>query len=290
MKNDVKLAQGTRDALAKGSFYQYDPDQIILVIDPKHPLFDPRALETPDEALVQSMLKRGFKTGSSIQLESAKEGLLVVDGRRRVLAARECKRRQIEAGEDITIRVRCIVVKGDAFVDMILGNAHRKEETILQKAAKARRAMDNGYSEQEVADLFGVTTQTIKNWLAAEALPDNIKAALEADNITVTLALELAKKTPEEQAQVLSTAAATPIKGAQGKERVTKPTDDEKSKRLSAGQIRKFREAFDEHPHKSSNTELAMALLDFIIGDNPSASRLADFEPVKEIALSIRKK
>lgn len=284
----TKIAKTTRDALAKGNFYQYDPDQLVIITDPKHPLFDPRGLEAPDAALVQSMLNFGFKTSSSVEVEATKEGLVVVDGRRRVIAAREVKRIQHEKGEDVSIRVRCLVSKDKPFVGMILGNAHRKDESVLQKAAKAKRSIDMGYSEIETANLFGVTTQTIKNWLAAEALPDLIKAALETNNITVTLALELAKKTPEEQLQVLAGAKTLPIKGAQGRERVSKPQDGETSKRLSAGQVRKFREAFKEHP-KSVNSELAMALLDFILGDNPSASRLADFEPVKEIALSIKK-
>ena len=95
----TEIATCTGDALGKGSFYHFDPDQLILVTDEAHPLFDPRALEKPDEALVQSMLRFGFKTSASIEVEVMKEGVVVVDGRRRVVAAREVKRRQVEAGD-----------------------------------------------------------------------------------------------------------------------------------------------------------------------------------------------
>jgi ParB family chromosome partitioning protein len=278
------VATGTRDALSKGSFYNYDPEQLILITDPQHPLYDPRALEKPDEALVQSMLKFGFKTSSSIEVESTKEGLVVVDGRRRTVAARECKRRQIAAGEDITIRVRCLMSKDKPFVGMILGNAHRKDENILQKAAKAKRAIDMGQSEKEIADLFGVTTQTIKNWLAADALPISLKKALETEKITLVLALDLAKKSPEELAQALAGAETTPLRGAQGKARVKAPSSDEVSKRLGAAQIRKVRDALLNDEVKGTNVELATALLSFVLGDDPTGKALAAFEPVREIA------
>lgn len=286
---NVEIATGTRDALGKGSFYQFDPDQLILITDPASPLFDPRALEKPDEGLVMSMLKYGFKTSSSIEVESTAAGLVVVDGRRRTLAARECKRRQIEAGEDITIRVRCLMSKDKPFVGMILGNAHRKDETVLQKAAKAKRAIDNGYSEKETAELFGVSPQTIGNWLAAALLPDAIKKALEADKISVVLAIELAQKTPEEQAQVLAQAEVSPIRGAEGKARVSKPTSEEVSKRMGSAQIRAFYDAMKADKSGDVNVEIGVALFAYILGDNPTGSKLRAFPPLDEIAKALRK-
>lgn len=279
----TETATGTRDALAKGSFYQFDPDQLILVVDPLHDLYDPRATEAPDEGLVLSMMQHGFRTGSSVELESANEGLLVVDGRRRVLAAREAKRRQLKQGADMTIRVRCIIVKGDAFSDMVLANSHRLDETILQKGAKAQRALDMGHTMKQVASLFGVTTQSITNWTEALRLPDAIRKALDKGEVTLTIALALAKKSPEEQEAILATATTVPLKGESGKARVKKAHGGEVSKALSKSQIRRLHEGLREHPTVSENIELAMALLEYIMGEC-TYRKLLIFEPLAEIA------
>lgn len=293
MQVSSSTATGVRSAQAKGSFYWFDPDNLTLVTDPHHPLYDPRALEPYDEGLVQSMLKFGFMTGSSVEIESSKNQLLVADGRRRVIAAKEVKRRQIAAGAGLTIRVRCIVVKGNAFIGMVLGNTHRKDETVLQLAAKAQYAINNGYSEKETAELFGVTQQTVRNRLAAMALPDTIKRALEMNQITLMLALELGKKSPEEQAKVL--AGDAPIRGEHGRQRVTKSAtvESDTKKRLSTGQIRKLLDAIKEDKNDGAayvvNKEFASGLLKFILGDDPTGRGLNAFDPVREIARSVRK-
>lgn len=283
MTTELAIATGTREALAKGSYYLYDPDQLLLITDPAHPLYDPRALTKPDAGLVDSMLNYGFKTSSSIEIESTKDGMVVVDGRRRVLAARAVKRKQIDAGEDVTIRVRCLVSKDKAFVGMILGNAHRLEETVLQKAAKAKRALDMGNSVKEVAALFGVTAQTISNWTAAMALPDAIRKSLDEDKITLTLALELAKKPEEEQAAALKSAEVAPLKGATGKARVRKAPQEDVAKALGKAQIRKFHTMLKEQGKPDSNVELAIAMCEFILGDG-TYRKLHTFPPLGEIA------
>lgn len=283
---ETAIAMGIRDAASKGSFYLFDPDQLLLITDERHPLYDPRALEKPDDALVQSMMTFGFKTSSSIEVESTNDGMVVVDGRRRVLAAREVKRLQIKNGDEAVIRVRCLCSKDQPFIGMILGNAHRKDESLLQKAAKAQRALGMGRTEQEVANLFGVTKQTIKNWLEAMLLPTDIKKALDADKITMTLALQLAKKPPEEQAQVLATAETTPIRGEQGKARVKSPPKEEVSKKLTTAQVRKLHTALVEDGRANVNIELAAAILGYILGEDPTGRKLIPFDPLRDIIKS----
>ncbi len=165
----------TREAKSKSSIYFFDPEQLTRVTDQDHELWDPRVEEGPDPALVDSVLKFGIRR--PIVVSQQGDLLLVADGRRRHRAAMEAKRRQVEAGEEVTIRIPCIYSKIRAGSEMILQNEHHKEESILQKARKAQRAMALGQSLPEVAALFGRDQKTIKNWLAIlQAPPEEIKA------------------------------------------------------------------------------------------------------------------
>jgi CRISPR/Cas system CSM-associated protein Csm2 small subunit len=166
---------------------------------------------------------------------------------------------------------------------MILGNAHRLEETVLQKAAKAKRAIDMGQSTKEVAQLFGVTAQTIANWTAAMALPEAIRKSLDDGKITLTLALELAKKPEEEQTAALKSAETVPLKGAAGKARVRKAPQEEVAKPLGKAQIRKFHTMLKGQERPDSNVELAIAMCEFILGDG-TYRKLHAFSPLGEIA------
>ena len=66
--------------------FSLDPDEVVLVTDPKHVLFDKRALLPPDEQLVKSIMAKGVLTPIHVFRDGDK--VLVINGRRRVTAAR----------------------------------------------------------------------------------------------------------------------------------------------------------------------------------------------------------
>jgi ParB family chromosome partitioning protein len=122
----------------RATVFVMDPDALTIITDPKHPLFDPRGLESPDPAMVDSI--RVYGVDKIVKAVKDGEKCIVVDGRRRVTAAKEAKRlNKLEGGPEVKVKVEVIRVdQRTAVARMILGNFSAKEETLIQKSAKAR--------------------------------------------------------------------------------------------------------------------------------------------------------
>ncbi len=210
---------GTKNygAESRGDLRNYDADVLILISDPEHALYDKRALEAPDENMIKSMIRYGVIEPVIIALEDEKA--IVVAGRRRVLAVREANKRLVEKGAK-KILVPCVLRRGSE--DSLLGaciveNAHRKEVGFVERGRMASRMLNMGHSKADVAADYGVGVQTLMQWVALDECSAAVKKAVESGQVTMVVALEVAKLPKAEQAAAMGKLTEAGLgKGAAG--------------------------------------------------------------------------
>jgi len=172
--------------------YVVDPRDLVLISDPTHPLYDERIHRKPPGDMIQNIMYRGVIKPIIVTIEDGR--MLVVDGRQRVKAARIASDRLEEQGM-VRLRIKCIHRRGDAhdmLVTMISANEHRYDDDPMIRAKKAARLMALRASEAEVANCFGVTVQSIRNWLTLLDLAPSVQQAVSAGRIGATAATKLA--------------------------------------------------------------------------------------------------
>lgn len=131
--------------------------------------------------------------------------LEVVEGRRRVRAAREANRRLAARGED-PIRVPVVLRSGseaELFSIAYAGNEFSRANTPLTRAWLAREYMNRGRSDVDAAARFCVDVATIRNWVALLETAPEVQAAVAAGTIGSTVALEIGRLPFAEQAAAL---------------------------------------------------------------------------------------
>lgn len=287
------MGKQTMPSAKRSNLFIFDPSDLTIVgLDTEdgeeHPLYDERAFLPLDETLVLNIQTYGVIEPISI----CKDGdqVLVVDGRRRVLHAREAATRQKAAGE-LLVRVPAVVKKGSE--GRLLGisrsaNAHRRDDSPLANARNAQRIIDFGEDEESIAITYGVEVQTVKTWLKLLDLDNTVQKAVEKGELGATAAARMSNLTRDEQKTTLaemresgqlSTAAVTAtVRAKRTKtDRVVAP-----GKRV----LRKLVEAFVAEPEESEFSEDFIEGVKFAIGDlNPrqikgltAALREAGFE------------
>lgn len=203
-------------AAGKSNVLFFDPDALTLITDPSHPLFDRRALLPFDEAMVRNIRHRGVLETILVHKDPETGDVIVVDGRRRVIAAREANRRLREAGE-ATVMVPALPKRGkksELAGMMVATNEHREHDSPINRAEKMQRLRDLGYDDEQIAAEFRIEPPTVAASLRLLDCTAAVRDALEADQITVSHALKLAKLTPEQQREKV----AAVIAAADGKE------------------------------------------------------------------------
>lgn len=203
-------------AAGKSNVLFFDPDTLTLITDTAHPLFDRRALLPYDEAMVRNIRHRGVLETILVHKDPETGEVIVVDGRRRVIAAREANRRLREAGE-APVMVPALPKRGkksELAGMMVATNEHREHDSPINRAEKMQRLRDLGYSDEQIAAEFRIEPPTVAASLRLLDCTAAVRDALEADQITVSHALKLAKLTPEQQREKV----AAVIAAADGKE------------------------------------------------------------------------
>jgi ParB family chromosome partitioning protein len=197
---DSLNAKGKRDA------YMFDPEDLILVTDEKHPLYDERVNLPVNEALVLNLLHapdgvpQGIIEPITVVRNPESGKVEVAVGRQRVKAAREANKRLKKKGQE-PIRVPAMIARANAYKAMgilISENEHRQDDTPLGRARKAQRYLELGRDEKEIAVLFGISEASVKNMLALLDAPAAVRHAVEAGKITMSDGYKLAKLDPSE--------------------------------------------------------------------------------------------
>jgi ParB family transcriptional regulator, chromosome partitioning protein len=208
--------EGKRDA------YTYDPENLILVMDEKSPLYDERVHLPVDEGLVKNIMfapdgvPLGVIEAVTARRNTETGDLEIVNGRQRVKAAREANKRLKKAGLE-PIRVSVLIQRGQdhRLVGMLISsNEHRQDDTPLGRAKKAQGYINMGRDEKEVAALFGVSEATVKNMLRLLDAPAAVRNALDSGKISASDAYKLAREEPaearEKVAKLIEHAPRTP--------------------------------------------------------------------------------
>lgn len=182
----------------------FDPEQLKLVTDENHPLYDPRIHLPTDEAMIRNIMVNGVIEPVIV----AKEGqeVVVVDGRQRTKNAIEANKRLTAEGKE-PVKVTCIIRRGDdasLFGVLISANENRQDDTPLGKAEKLARYMAMGRTEDQAAIAFGVSIVTIKTWLAMLTLSEKVRQAVDEGVISATAAVKLVDLPRPEQETALN--------------------------------------------------------------------------------------
>lgn len=191
--------------------FRADPDDLIIVEDPKHPLYDERVKLPLDENLVLNIMAHGVK----VPVLGRKNGdkVEVVDGRQRVRAAREANRRLKKQGSE-PVLVKIHIERGtdaDLFGVTVLANELRQNDAPLTRAKKAQRLLDMGKSEEEVALILGGKVAALRQLLSLLDTSAAVQRAVEQGKVGIVAASKLAKLERAEQDKALAkltTAAA----------------------------------------------------------------------------------
>lgn len=202
-------AKKTHGALSRTDLFFFDPNDLVLVEDPKHPLYDERIKLPIDEAIVLSIMKFGVLEPVTVRKNGVdKKGnpqIEVIDGRQRTRCAREANRRLAEAGGELH-RVPAVIKRVDdatLFGIMVATNEGRTQDSPLVKARKMSRFIAMGRSEEDVSITFCCSKATVKNHLALLDLDETVQQAIEAGRVGVTIAKKLAILPREEQVEGL---------------------------------------------------------------------------------------
>jgi len=185
----------------------FEPDKLVIVgldvpiSDDLAHLYDERCHDQADESTVKDMMAVGCLEPVLVTKIGEAKDPFVVDGRGRVIAAREANRRLFERGKEL-IRVPAVLKRGPEHVLFgmsISANELRRSDDAIRRADKVARYLDMGRTEEEAATRFGVNEATIKNWLKLSALAPSVKQLVKQGKLSVHAAVQLAKLPHAEQ-------------------------------------------------------------------------------------------
>jgi len=189
--------------------FSVDPDDLLLVDDKAHPLYDARVNMPLNEGLVRNVMVYGVIEPVIIRKDGEK--IEVIDGRQRVKAAREANKRLKAEGKE-TLEVPCMLRRGEdamLFGVSVSANENRADDSILAKAIKAGRLLDMGKDAEYISLVFGVTENTVRTWIGLLNLSAELKKAVEGGEVSPSAAAKLADLSREDQAKALAEMRAT---------------------------------------------------------------------------------
>ncbi|QTP32591.1 putative chromosome-partitioning protein ParB [Burkholderia glumae] len=207
-------------AKGKGNLLTFDPDDLTLVTDETHPLYDERVHWPLNEAMVRNIDFQGVLQPIEVTKNPETGAIEVVMGRQRVKNAREANRRRRDRG-DLPRLIPAFVRKFEPKERnkklsgaVASENTMRQAETPLSRAGKMSRNLEY-YTEAEVAMLFGCSVQAVRDSLSLLECCADVQKAVEAEHINLTHAKALAKMEPAEQRAKVKEliAAGTGVKG-----------------------------------------------------------------------------
>jgi ParB family chromosome partitioning protein len=294
MGSDSKKAY---NALGRDELLLFDPETLVIVTDPKHPLFDERALLQPEERLILSIMDVGVIEPIVVRKNGEREkgipNIEVVDGRQRVKAARIANHRILEQGGE-PVRVPGVRRLGDNVSltgVMITTNELRLADSPLIKAQKLSRYLALGRTMEEAAVTFGATVSTLKGYLSLLTCHPDVIAALKKGRIGVTHAKMLSAMPQEEQPQKLVEILSKPAggegasgEGSEGGEGGDDESLNEKIERALNGRgkvrqrtqkTRKEAKGFRKRLEgsRSQDAPLAIAMIDWFLGNDAALSK-----------------
>ncbi len=256
--------------VGRGDTLNVNPEDLKVITDPKSPLYDSRVERPIDEAMVLSLMSVGIIEPLVIGRNG--QEVYVIDGRQRRLNAIEANKRIVKAGGE-PIRCPCVWRRGDdakIFEVIVSANEIRTGDSTLERAKKMAHLMSLGYDEAKTAVAFGCTVQTVKNAMALLECAPAVKKAVEAEQVPLTVALQLSKLNREDQEKTLAEMVEKGnTKGARGIEAAKnakkgKSAESSTVRMMSRPQIEDWKKKLKKAEGK--DTEIALAVVSRILG------------------------
>jgi len=219
----------------RSNLYMFDPADLVIVTDKEDSLYDPRVELPVEENMVLNIMDKGIL--QNIRVVKRGENRVVATGRQRVKAALEANKRLRKQGKE-PIRVPVVLATGDEadnFGVMISENELRRDDSPIAKAEKCKKFIDMGRTAKEAAVTFGVTEQTIKNWLEIVSLSAAAKKAVDNGMISATAAAKLSSMSPAEQKEAVEELVQKAMAAGKKKVTVNKAADKGGKKRALRG-------------------------------------------------------
>lgn len=202
MGSDAKRAFG---AVGRDDLLYFDPEDLVIVTDPAHPLYDERAFLEPDERMIESVMHSGVIEPIVVRKNGETKGgkpiVEVVDGRQRVKATIIANHRLREVGAE-PVRVPGIRKRGDEgdLVGLVItANEIRRGDPPLIRAKKLQRYLDRGRTLEDAGIVFGATQATLKGYLALLDCHPEVQKAIDKGRIGITHARALSAFPQAEQ-------------------------------------------------------------------------------------------
>lgn len=281
----TKNSKDLYNADGRTNLFSFDPEKLIIVEDRNHPLYDERIHLPLDEALVANIQHHGV-IEPVILRKNPESGLLeVVDGRQRVRCSREANKRNKKQGFE-PILVPAIVQRGEdskmAGI-MVSANELRTEDTPMNRARKMSKLKDLGNDDDRLALLFGVSKQTVKNYLALLEVSSAVRNAVDSGKIPVSEAYKLAKLDAPQQKETIEkmlAAAATATGGKRRRRRAMSEASGTGPKLRGKREVDTFLEKIEEKCSDPAYKAAAVSVLKWVLGGAeprfPRASKTAD--------------
>lgn len=197
----------------RGTIFVLPPEDLFVITDPTHPLYDKRESLPLDDDYVESIVEFGVR--KIIDARKNGDRLEVVDGRRRTRGAIEANKRRAKRGLP-PLSVRVALEKGtDEEMDllMVLGNRGRVDDDPVTLAEKASRLVAK-VGEERTALALCTNVRTLRSILKVLDLAPEVREKIQAGEVKYSAATQLAELPREEQAAVLEEAQASGDKGA----------------------------------------------------------------------------
>jgi ParB-like chromosome segregation protein Spo0J len=166
------------------------PEQLVIVDDPNHWLYDPRVKTLPEKEFIDDIYNRGIVQTIIITKEEGE--FLVVAGRKRVVAALIANKKRKKNNEEL-IRVPCSIRKGtkaELYEVCVAENTHRKDDTIYETVVKATRLMNLTGDIKRTSLALAKTPAQVQQLLKINELHEDVQKALFENKIGFVAALE----------------------------------------------------------------------------------------------------
>lgn len=197
-----------------------DPDLLVIVDTPGHPLYQPARNQKPlDEAMIRSIMQDGVLSPIKVVRGPQVRGrwtLEVVYGRQRVRNAREANRRLVAEGRPpIMIEIVIIDASPEQLRRMMeVENTHRTDYTPYELATTASESLNRGVSEESVCyTSFKGDKASMRRHLALLRCHPDVQRALIEGTINFKAIDSLVKLSLEEQATELAKLQAEGLSG-----------------------------------------------------------------------------
>jgi ParB family chromosome partitioning protein len=195
MAKDSKLVYG---ASGKTNVLTFEPENLHLVTDKTHPLYDERIHLPISEAMVLNIMDQGVLEPIIVWKDPETGLSCVVDGRS-VCAYTGSQQATVERGQRTVTgsgsRLTWLTVR--MAQAMVSANEIRQADTPLGRA-KMADALERGHDEDDLALMFGVVSRPFAQRCPAGCHPGCSRCS-GVRNVTVTQARQLASLKPEEQ-------------------------------------------------------------------------------------------